>query len=104
MPLFLGGKKSFGGTEQTNPEQRIEGREREPRTGERRMFATKFMDHAAYSRKVKKMTESELLYTIKDCKEVLAAWNDHPNNGYYSDEICYCSTELHRRKVKATYS
>jgi hypothetical protein len=68
------------------------------------MFATKFIDHSAYSKKVKKMTEAELLFTIKDCKEVLAVWNDHPNNGYYSDEICYCSTELHRRKVKGMYN
>ena len=69
------------------------------------MFATKFIDHAAYSRKVKKMTEAELLFTIKDCQEVLeVAWEGHPNNGYYSDEICYCSTELHRRKVKDMYN
>jgi hypothetical protein len=35
------------------------------------MFATKFMDHAAYAKKVKKMTYSELHFTIKDCREVL---------------------------------
>ena len=40
------------------------------------MFATKFMDHAAYARKVKKMTYSELLFTINDCREVLKAWPD----------------------------
>ena len=48
------------------------------------MFATKFMDHAAYARKVKKMTYSELLFTIHDCKEVLKAWPDQPNYGSVS--------------------
>jgi hypothetical protein len=73
------------------------------REGER-MFPTKFMDHSAYMKKVKRMTQAELEYTIKDCKEVLAVWVDHPNCSYYSDEICYCSTELHQRKVKAQYN
>jgi len=59
------------------------------------------MDHSAYMKKVKRMTEEELLWVIKDCQEVLKAWADHPNCGYYSDEICYCSTELNQRKVKA---
>ena len=62
------------------------------------MFPTKFMDHSAYMKKVRRMTEAELLHTIKDCKGVLAVWPAHPNGGYYSDEICYCSTELYRRK------
>lgn len=46
------------------------------------------------------MSDAELLYTIEDCKEVLAVWIDHPNLGYYSDEICYCSMELARRDRK----
>ena len=65
------------------------------------MFPTKFMNHSAYMKKVKRMSQAELEYTIKDCKEVLAVWVAHPNCSYYSDEICYCSTELHRREVQA---
>jgi hypothetical protein len=65
---------------------------------ETKMFATKFMDHAAYAKKVKKMTYSELLFTIKDCREVLKAWPDQPNYGYYADEICYCADEIRRRQ------
>ena len=59
----------------------------------------KIMDHAAYMRKVKKMTEAELRFVIKDCQDVMIAWypDIHPNDGYYSDEINYCSSELHRR-------
>ena len=68
------------------------------------MFPTKFMNHSAYMKKVKRMSKAELEYTIKDCKEVLAVWPAHPNCSYYSDEICYCSTELHQRKVKAQYN
>ena len=65
------------------------------------MFPTKFMNHTEYMKKVKRMSQAELKYTIKDCKEVLAVWPAHPNCSYYSDEICYCSTELHRREVQA---
>jgi hypothetical protein len=65
---------------------------------ETKMLATKFMDHAAYAKKVKKMTYSELLFTIKDCREVLKAWPDQPNYGYYADEICYCADEIRRRQ------
>lgn len=61
---------------------------------------TKTMDHAAYMRKVKKMSDSELQFVIKDCREVLAVWPDHPNAGYYMDEICYCADEIRRRDGK----
>lgn len=63
-----------------------------------KMFATKFMDHGMYARKVKKMSDSELLFTIKDCKEVLKAWPNHQNEGYYMDEIHYCYGEIKRRQ------
>ena len=57
----------------------------------------KVMDHTAYAKKVKKMTSAELLFVSKDCKEVLDAWPDHPNAGYYLDEMHYCGMELARR-------
>lgn len=60
---------------------------------------TKIMDHAAYMRKVKKMTESELRFVIDDCQNVILSWHPdpHPNEGYYMDEIHYCYGELRRR-------
>ena len=61
---------------------------------------TKHMDHVAYAKKVKRMTWSELEFTIQDCREVLEAWPDHPNAGYYQDEICYCADEIRRRRDK----
>jgi len=66
------------------------------------MFQTKVMDHIMYARKVKKMTHAELRFTIQDCREVLQAWPDQPNYGYYSDEICYCADELRRRDKIST--
>jgi hypothetical protein len=62
----------------------------------------KIMDHAAYMRKVKKMSESELEYTIQDCREVIAAMPDGENVGYYTDEILYCHGELKRRDMQAS--
>ena len=59
----------------------------------------KIMDHAAYMRKVKKMSDSELEYTIQDCREVIVAMPDGENAGYYMDEICYCADEIRRRDV-----
>lgn len=55
------------------------------------------IDHAAYMEKVKTMTETQLLYTIQDCRATLDIWPDAPKAGYYMDEIHYCSMELARR-------
>jgi hypothetical protein len=56
------------------------------------------MDHAAYQAKVKGMTVAELRWTVKDCKEALAANPSTPKAGYYQDEINYCCQELSSRK------
>ena len=58
------------------------------------------MNHSAYQNKVRKMETSSLQFTIKDCKEAILANPDNPKNGYYQDEISYCSAELHRRQTK----
>ena len=57
----------------------------------------KKMDHTAYLKKVRTMSSDSLLYVCKDCRDVLNAWPDHPNAGYYQDEIQYCGMELARR-------
>jgi len=57
------------------------------------------IDHAKYQRKVKVMTENELLWTIADCKGALAAMPDSQKAGYYQDEIYYCAAELRRRRI-----
>jgi hypothetical protein len=57
----------------------------------------KVMDHAVYMRKVKRMSPESLRWVIKDCREVFKVWPNHPNGGYYADEIGYCSDELKRR-------
>ena len=62
------------------------------------MIADKIMNHTQYMKKVKGMTEGELRFTIKDAGEAIEANPSNPNNGYYQDEICYCSSELHRRR------
>ena len=59
------------------------------------------MDHAAYQKKVKKMTDAALRYTIKDAGEAIRANPSNRKNGYYQDEISYCSMELHRRNKSA---
>ena len=58
------------------------------------------MDHAAYQAKVRKMTEVQLRYTIRDAQEAMEANPENPNSGYYADEICYCGQEL-RKRAKA---
>ena len=60
-----------------------------------------YMDHAAYQKKTKKMTDAELRYTIKDAGEAIRANPSNLKNGYYQDEINYCAIELHRRKISA---
>jgi hypothetical protein len=56
------------------------------------------IDHAAYQRKVRKMSELSLKFIIKDATEAINANPDGPKAGYYADEINYCCDELHRRR------
>lgn len=61
-------------------------------------YAGKTIDHRDYPRRCRRMSEAELLYTIADARESLAAWSDSPNAGYYQDEIHYAAAELERRR------
>lgn len=56
------------------------------------------IDHAAYARRVRRLSEAELLYTIADAREALAAMPDGVKAGYYQDEIHYAHGELERRR------
>lgn len=62
------------------------------------MIAAREIDHADYHRRCRRMSEAELIYTIADCRESLAAWPDCPNAGRYQDEISYAAAELERRR------
>jgi hypothetical protein len=57
------------------------------------------MNHTDYPKKLRGKSEAELRFIIKDAKEALDAIPKGENIGYYSDEICYCVDELHRRKI-----
>jgi hypothetical protein len=58
----------------------------------------KIMNHAEYMKKVKKLSEAQLRFIIKDCNEAMDAMPDGENVGYYQDEIHYAAMELNRRK------
>jgi len=62
------------------------------------MIAPAQLDHAAYPRRCRRLSEAELLYIIADCRESLTAWPDSPNAGRYQDEIHYAAAELERRR------
>ena len=55
------------------------------------------IDHAAYQKKTRKMTDAELRYTISDCKAAIKANPEGHKAGYYADEVHYCNMELARR-------
>ena len=55
------------------------------------------IDHAAYQRKVRKLSEESLRFIIKDAGEALRANPEGHKAGYYQDEIHYCLMELRRR-------
>ena len=57
------------------------------------------IDHNDYPKKCRNRTENSLRYTIKDCKEAIAANPNGHKAGYYADEIHYCAMELNRRQV-----
>jgi len=58
------------------------------------------MNHTEYMKKVKSLCEDSLRYIIQDCREAIEAMPNNPKNGYYADEIHYCSMELVKRKNK----
>lgn len=61
-------------------------------------YGGKTIDHRDYPRRCRQLSDAELLFTIADCRETIAAWPDTPNAGYYLDEINYCADELARRR------
>jgi len=58
---------------------------------------SKTMNHAEYQASLKGKTVVQLRFIIADCREALKGWPNHPNAGYYLDEISYCGMELKRR-------
>jgi hypothetical protein len=61
-------------------------------------YAGKVIDHRDYPLRCRRLSEAELLYTIADARESLAAFPDSANAGYYQDEIHYAAAELERRR------
>jgi hypothetical protein len=61
---------------------------------------SKEIDHAAYMKKVKGMSEESLRFVIRDAREAIAALPSGPKAGYYADEIHYCAAELAKRNQK----
>ena len=61
------------------------------------MIARPEIDHAAYQARCRRMSEAELLFTIADCRESLAAFPDCDKAGHYPDEFHYAAAELARR-------
>lgn len=65
------------------------------------MATAQQMDHAAYRRKVRGMSDDSLRWVIRDCLEALEACPDSDKAGYYQDEINYCQMELAARQRRA---
>lgn len=57
------------------------------------------LNHTEYMKKVKTLSNDSLLFIIKDANEAMAAMPDNPKNGWYADEVNYCSMEISRRKL-----
>ncbi len=60
------------------------------------------LNHTEYMKKVKTLSDDSLLFIIKDANEAMAAMPDNPKNGWYADEVNYCSMEISRRKTTKT--
>ena len=59
----------------------------------------KTMDHTQYPKSLKKKTDEELRFIIKDATEAAKVNPTGPNTGYYLDEVHYAFNELRRRKI-----
>jgi hypothetical protein len=62
------------------------------------MLATKQTNHAQLQTAMRRKSVPQLRYIIRDCRETLRCWPDHPNEGHYLDEIHYAAMELARRE------
>lgn len=62
-------------------------------------MAAKTMDHAKYQAGLRKKTEVELYYIIKDANAAAIANPGGENVGYYLDEVNYAQMELARRQT-----
>lgn len=60
----------------------------------------KVMNHTEYPKRLKSKSVESLNFIIKDASEAIKANPSNPNNGYYSDEICYAGMELKRRSPR----
>jgi hypothetical protein len=58
----------------------------------------KKMDHAAYPKKCRGLSDLVLRFIIKDANEALMAMPNGENAGYYADEIHYAAMELKIRQ------
>lgn len=78
----------------------MRAREPETNTKGKTMETTtaKKMDHTAYPKMCRTISDAELRYIISDCRAALAAMPNGENAGYYADEINYAAAELNRRK------
>lgn len=65
------------------------------------MATAQRMDHDAYRRKCRGMSDDSLRWVIRDCREALDANPETDKAGYYQDEIAYCEMELAARARKA---
>jgi hypothetical protein len=64
----------------------------------RRRNPVQHIDHAAYAARVRKMTDAQLHYAIKDANQAIQAMPNGDKAGYYADEVNYCASELARRR------
>lgn len=58
----------------------------------------KTMNHADYPKSLRNKSVDQLEFIRRDAYDAVVANPNGINNGYYADEICYCSDELKRRK------
>ena len=64
------------------------------------MSVKKVMNHSEYMAKVKLIDDEGLKFIITDCRDSIKAMPQGENEGYYQDEIHYCSMELKERQDK----
>ena len=56
------------------------------------------INHSAYVKHVRELSDDHLRYIIKDARAALEAMPDGVKSSYYADEIDYCVNELSRRQ------
>ena len=57
-------------------------------------------DFTTKAREYRRLSDSALRFAARDIRETLRVWRDHPNAGWYADDLHTVAAEANRRHLQ----